>query len=393
MKRSPTLIIRVVFVLLVLGGAGYWFFYGRNQAAAEGNLAASGTIEVREVTISPELGGRITAIHVNEGDQVAAGQVLVEFDTTLLTGQLAQAQAGLAAAQANYDLLLAGASSAQLAAAEAGISRAQAALDALNEQIDQIESQAEDVAAQIETLTADIAANQAAIVAIQAAQQQGTATPEQLASLGQLQGGAAGLNGQLAWAQQLQTALTQQAQLLAAQKLTAEAGVDAAVAQRDLLASGARTEQLAAAQAQIAAAEAAVSVLQSQIERQTLTAPLAGLVLTRAADVGELAAPGAALLVLADLSELTMTVYVPEDQYGQINVGDSATIQADSFPGDIFQGTVRRIADQAEFTPRNVQTAEGRATTVYAVEILVTDEAGRLKPGMPVDATFAEGGQ
>ncbi|MCB0021032.1 MAG: HlyD family efflux transporter periplasmic adaptor subunit, partial [Anaerolineales bacterium] len=81
------------------------------------------------------------------------------------------------------------------------------------------------------------------------------------------------------------------------------------------------------------------------------------------------------------------------DQYGQINVGDSATIQADSFPGDIFQGTVRRIADQAEFTPRNVQTAEGRATTVYAVEILVTDEAGRLKPGMPVDATFAEGGQ
>lgn len=393
MKRSPTLIIRVVFVLLVLGGAGYWFFYGRNQAAAEGNLAASGTIEVREVTISPELGGRITAIHVNEGDQVAAGQVLVEFDTTLLTGQLAQAQAGLAAAQANYDLLLAGASSAQLAAAEAGISRAQAALDALNEQIDQIESQAEDVAAQIETLTADIAANQAAIVAIQAAQQQGTATPEQLASLGQLQGSAAGLNGQLAWAQQLQTALTQQAQLLAAQKLTAEAGVDAAVAQRDLLASGARTEQLAAAQAQIAAAEAAVSVLQSQIERQTLTAPLAGLVLTRAADVGELAAPGAALLVLADLSELTMTVYVPEDQYGQINVGDSATIQADSFPGDIFQGTVRRIADQAEFTPRNVQTAEGRATTVYAVEILVTDEAGRLKPGMPVDATFAEGGQ
>ena len=393
MKRSPTLIIRVVFVLLVLGGAGYWFFYGRNQAAAEGNLAASGTIEVREVTISPELGGRITAIHVNEGDQVAAGQVLVEFDTTLLTGQLAQAQAGLAAAQANYDLLLAGASSAQLAAAEAGISRAQAALDALNEQIDQIESQAEDVAAQIETLTADIAANQAAIVAIQAAQQQGTATPEQLASLGQLQGGAAGLNGQLAWAQQLQTALTQQAQLLAAQKLTAEAGVDAAVAQRDLLASGARTEQLAAAQAQIAAAEAAVSVLQSQIERQTLTAPLAGLVLTRAADVGELAAPGAALLVLADLSELTMTVYVPEDQYGQINVGDSATIQADSFPGDIFQGTVRRIADQAEFTPRNVQTAEGRATTVYAVEILVTDEDGRLKPGMPVDATFAEQGQ
>ncbi|MCA9988621.1 MAG: efflux RND transporter periplasmic adaptor subunit [Anaerolineales bacterium] len=393
MKRSPTLIIRVVFVLLVLGGAGYWFFYGRNQAAAEGNLAASGTIEVREVTISPELGGRITAIHVNEGDQVAAGQVLVEFDTTLLTGQLAQAQAGLAAAQANYDLLLAGASSAQLAAAEAGISRAQAALDALNEQIDQIESQAEDVAAQIETLTADIADNQAAIVAIQAAQQQGTATPEQLASLGQMQGGAAGLNGQLAWAQQLQTALTQQAQLLAAQKLTAEAGVDAAVAQRDLLASGARTEQLAAAQAQIAAAEAAVSVLQSQIERQTLTAPIAGLVLTRAADVGELAAPGAALLVLADLSELTMTVYVPEDQYGQINVGDSATIQADSFPGDIFQGTVRRIADQAEFTPRNVQTAEGRATTVYAVEILVTDEAGRLKPGMPVDATFAEGGQ
>jgi HlyD family secretion protein len=83
-----------------------------------------------------------------------------------------------------------------------------------------------------------------------------------------------------------------------------------------------------------------------------------------------------------------MTVYVPEDRYGRIQLGQQAAITVDSFPGESFSGTVQRIAEQAEFTPRNVQTAEGRASTVFAVELSIANESGKLKPGMPADVDF-----
>jgi HlyD family secretion protein len=111
--------------------------------------------------------------------------------------------------------------------------------------------------------------------------------------------------------------------------------------------------------------------------------------LTRNVEPGEFVQPGATALTLADLSDLTITVYVPEDRYGQISLGQQAQVTVDSFPGVTFQAVVSHIADQAEFTPRNVQTVEGRSSTVYAIELKVTDTDGRLKIGMPADVTFS----
>jgi HlyD family secretion protein len=91
---------------------------------------------------------------------------------------------------------------------------------------------------------------------------------------------------------------------------------------------------------------------------------------------------------MGDISQLTITVYVPEDRYGAIKLGEQANVAGDSFPGQTFSATVTHIADQAEFTPRNVQTAEGRSSTVYAIKLQVTDPQGKLKPGMPADVTF-----
>jgi HlyD family secretion protein len=82
---------------------------------------------------------------------------------------------------------------------------------------------------------------------------------------------------------------------------------------------------------------------------------------------------------------VTVTVYVPEDRYGQIDLGQTVTISVDSFPGQTFSGTVRWIASEAEFTPRNVQTVSGRKATVYAIKIEVPNDSGLLKPGMPAD--------
>ena len=93
---------------------------------------------------------------------------------------------------------------------------------------------------------------------------------------------------------------------------------------------------------------------------------------------------------IAKLDTLKVTVYISEDRYGEVRLGDTATLNVDSFPGETFTATVTRIADQAEYTPRNVQTKEERQTTVYAVELSVENPDGKLKPGMPVDVTFEQ---
>lgn len=353
MHPDPRRIVPVVLILALVA-ASVWYFTGGQAAAQTGALAASGTIEATEVRLSPELGGRVVAVNAAAGDLVDAGQALVEIDAAALTQQLAQttaqvdlvraqqaaAQAAARAAEANLNLLRAGASPEQLAVAQTVVDRAQIAVDALRESYDDLAEAAQDAPA-------------------------GKALKQQLD--------------------------------------TAEATLANAQAQYDLTAAGARPEQVAAAQAQweaaqaqvevasaqLAAAEAARAVINTQLAKLTLRAPLNAVVLARTIEPGEMATPGATLLLLADLSRLTITVYVPEDRYGQLTLGQSAEVTTDSFPGETFTATVVRIADRAEFTPRNVQTADGRRTTVFAVELAVEAEAGQLKPGMPADVVFA----
>lgn len=123
---------------------------------------------------------------------------------------------------------------------------------------------------------------------------------------------------------------------------------------------------------------------------ERIRTPIGGVVLYRSVEPGEFAAPGAPLITVADLDRLTLTVYVPEDRYGQIMLGGTYSVTVDSFPGEVFTGTVRHIADRAEFTPRNVQTTDSRKTTVFAVRLDLAPSNGKLKPGMPADVNFGE---
>jgi multidrug resistance efflux pump len=135
-------------------------------------------------------------------------------------------------------------------------------------------------------------------------------------------------------------------------------------------------------------AQANLNLLEAQLEKLEVTAPMDGVILTRNVEVGEFVQPGATAFSMANINELTITVYVPEDRYGEISLGQKATMTVDSFPGQTFSADVSYISDQAEFTPRNVQTVEGRSSTVYAIKLKVADPEGKLKPGMPADVTF-----
>lgn len=174
-------------------------------------------------------------------------------------------------------------------------------------------------------------------------------------------------------------------ELIAAQTTVKQAQAALDQAQLGVSQAEAKLEQ---AKAGLVQAQADLEYIETQLQKLTVYAPVDGVILSRNVEVGEVVQAGATIMTLGDLQNLTITVYVPEDQYGQIQLGMSAIVTADSFPGEKFDAVVTQIADKAEFTPRNVQTQEGRRTTVFAIQLQVTNVDNKLKPGMPADVAF-----
>ncbi len=125
------------------------------------------------------------------------------------------------------------------------------------------------------------------------------------------------------------------------------------------------------------------------VANEQIRSSLDGVVLDRLFEPGELVTPGSTLYTVGNLYTLTLTVYVPEDRYGEVMLGHTYPVTVDSFPGRVFDGKVTHIADQAEFTPRNVQTVEGRKNTVFAIKLTLNNPDLALKPGMPADVNFS----
>ena len=142
------------------------------------------------------------------------------------------------------------------------------------------------------------------------------------------------------------------------------------------------------AKAKVAQAQAGLAQINAAAEKLKIASPVSGTVTIQEIRTGEVAQPGAPLLTVADLRRLKLVVYVPAGQLGQVGLNLSVEVSVDAYPGKVFPGTVARIADQAEFTPKNVQTKEERVKTVFAVEISLENPEGLLKPGMPADATI-----
>ena len=367
--HRPPLIVRLIVLLVVVSlvAAGAWYYLNQEAAEASGPLTASGTIEADAVTLSAQVPGRIVEVKVDEGQPVTTGAAMVVLDGATLAAQRQQAQAQVAAANANVAAL-----EQQVTAAAANVAVADAQVALL---------EAGPTAEQLEIAQATVDAAQVTLDDLQDAYDD-LSRSEKDSPPGRevkLRLDNAGVNLRIAQSQQRATQSGARQEEIDA----ARAQADAARAQQESLAG-----QVEAARSQAAAAEAGVAAVDAQIAQLTVTSPIDGLVLSRSVDPGEYAAPGGALLVVGSLSTLTLTVYVPEDRLGEVGLGRTAQVGVDSFAGEAFSATVDHIADQAEFTPRNVQTVEGRKSTVFAVRLSLANPDGRLKPGMPADVTF-----
>lgn len=420
MKTRNLLIAAVLIIAIAV--AGIWLWQAQAASAqADPPLEATGTIETTEIAIAPELGGRVVEVFAEEGDTLAEGQTLVQLDGALLEAQRAQADAAVAAAQAqrrmaeaNYNLLRAGAQPDEIDAARQAVKVAEAGVAGAQAQLARLQSgvQAADIAA----AEAAVAQTVAQLKVAQDTHDQtlkcvevplpGGATREVCPGLGtrEEQARAALSAAQEAYAA-AQARLAQLNKGATANELNAaRAAVAAAQAQQaiaedqlGLLESGARPEQLDAARAQVAAAQAqedaaraALRLIDVQIGKLALRAPAAGLVLNRAIEPGELAAPGATLLTIGQLDWLKLTVYLPEDQFGKVTSGQSTGVRVDAYPDRVFAGRVLRVSNQAEFTPTNIQTKDDRTRLVYAVVIGIDNPDLALKPGMIADVEFGQ---
>jgi HlyD family secretion protein len=443
-KRPP--IPAIVLIVLVLLAAGY--FGVRALLPKTGSaLTASGSIETVEVTISPEAGGKVVEVLVDEGMAVKTGETLFRMDDSLLQAQRSvaaasldsakaaatTASAALKSAQAQYDLALNAArqeaastrtadwtatlptgytlpgwyytQDEALTAAQAEVDASQTALaDAQTKLSDLQNDSAATSFLDIEKRLNDTrAAFQVADAVLTRAKAAHDNADLQLAAQKRYDSAKTDLDNaqkdydDVADRDVAKNILTARAELAAAQERSQ-------IAQDRLLALqyGDQSPKLAAAQAAlnlaqaqsdqaalaVTQAQANLALIDAQIAKLTVVAPSNGVILTRSVEPGEVLPAGAAAFTLGRLDSLTITVYIPEDRYGDVKLGQTVTVTVDSFPGKTFTATVVHIADQAEFTPRNVQTVSGRKSTVFAIKLQVQDPNGDLKPGMPADVTF-----
>ena len=303
-------------------------------------VRVSGQVEATDVQVAAPVGGRLLELRVAEGDRVAAGAIVAQLDTADATLAVSRAQADRAQADAQLRLMLAG---------------------ARPEDVRQAEAQAAATETEVRGADAELAAAQADVDRFEALLASNSGSRKQR-----------------------DDAVTRR-DVTGERAQGARDRVRAARETVARLRAGSRREDIAAARARVASADAQIATLEKAIADATIPAPIAGIVSEKLADAGELLPPRAPVIVLTDLDHVWANVYVDEPAVPRLTLGQPATLFTDA-GGAGLPGTVSYISSKAEFTPRNVQTAEDRSRLVYRVKVSANNAAGTLKSGMPVEA-------
>ena len=295
-------------------------------------LTLYGNVDIREVQLAFQDAGRIRALPVDEGARVAAGQVVAELDPTRYQLELQRLNGEVAAQTQVLARLRQGSRPQEVARARAAAASARASLA--------------DAATQL-------------------------ARKQQLRTVNRIS------------VQEVDTARTRVE--------TLQANLKAAEEEVSLVVEGPRQEDIAAAEASLAALAAARDLAAQRLEDTRLLAPAAGVIRTRILEPGAMAAPGAPVFTLALTDPLWVRAYISEPDLGLVHEGMRAEVRTDTLPDKTYQGWVGFISSTAEFTPKTVETTELRTKLVYRARIFVCDPQEELRLGMPVTVTLQPG--
>jgi HlyD family secretion protein len=370
----------ILAVLLLAGsGLGGWYWLAPGSGKGEESLRGSGRIEGDEVAVATKIAGRVIRLHAREGAKVERGALLAALDSTQLQARRDQARA---ASQAGSDITrreeqevrlaehkleeaelawrLAGEETrdriaqaeAAMASAAASLARARAELERAAADARRYEGLLREGGIPQQTVDHARAAERAARADVEAAEKE-------------LERAEAGRR--LAQSGELAVALR------AKEVETARAQLDRA------------RQAVAVAQAQAAGARAQVREAEADLAETRILAPANGTIITRMVEEGEVVPAGKPLLTLVNLDAVYLKMYVPEPLLGKIRLNAPAEIRVDAFPDQTFAARVAEVSQQAEFTPKAVETAEERAKLVFWVKLVALRPDGLLKPGMPAE--------
>jgi HlyD family secretion protein len=301
------------------------------RGAGGGPILASGHVEATEVVVSTKVPGTIESLLVDEGSVVKSGQELARIDTTDVRLALDAARADRAQADADLRLRVAGSREEDIREAKAQVVRADADLDGAQKDL-----------ARMEGLLAS-----------------GSGT-------------------------------TKTRDDARTRRDVAAASLEAARERLRRLEAGSRREEIDSARARLQAADARIAQLEQQLKDSVITSPVSGVVTEKLTEAGELAARGTGLVVVTDLADAWLNVYVGEPDLGRIRLGQEAEVRTDD--GQTRKGRVSFVASRAEFTPKNVQTRDERVKLVYRIKVALENADGLFKPGMPAEARLQPAG-
>lgn len=327
MKKPVAIIVAVVVVLAASIGGWLWY-----QSQQDKTLTLYGNVDIRTVNMSFRVGGRLASLSVDEGDAITAGQTLGTLDKAPYQNALLQAQAGVAVAQAQYDLMQAGYRDEEVAQAAAAVKQAQAAYDYAQNFF---------------------------------VRQQGLWKSRTVS------------------ANDLENARSSRDQALA----TLKSSQDKLRQYR----SGNREQDIAQAKASLEQAQAQLAQAQLDLHDTTLVAPANGTLLTRAVEPGSMLNAGSTVLTLSLTRPVWVRAYVNEASLGEAKPGREVLLYTDSRPDKPYHGKIGFVSPTAEFTPKTVETPDLRTDLVYRLRIIVNDADDALRQGMPVTVSFDNG--
>lgn len=368
------MIRRLAFILIVVGCLAGLIAYSQLRPVPQ---RVSGFIEADEIRVGSRVGGRVAKVHVEEGQEVKEGQLLVEFEPFDLLARETEAARSLAAREADYQRLAKGLRAEEIAQAKARRDQLQARLDLAEagpreQEIDAARGRVEAAKAE-HKLAKQTFDRHAQLIQNEAiSREEFDRTSEAFDA-----------------AQAMLVVRQKELELLEVgtrdeEKREARAAVEEATQAWQMATKGFRQEEVDQAKAARDAAQATLDAIRRQMEELAITSPLQGVVDSLDLQPGDMVAAGAPTLSIVDHRHLWVRAYVPQNRV-RLQVGQQLRVTVDSFPERSFIGKISFISRQAEFTPSNVQTPEERSKQVYRIKVKLEDDIDQLRPGMTTD--------
>jgi len=377
-NRKKLLLMLLVICIVLIGSFGWYQI--NSKASSKGFIEASGFIEGNQIVLSAQIPGIVVEVNTEEGQWVKKGQKVVRLDDLQLSAKVDQARAQLDIASAQVKQ-----ADAQLNASFSQKEQAQLSAQLADKQSVNNVNQAE------AAYQAAKANEQQALVVLEKAQDDFSRYKDLFDNKAVSVAEFEAVKKQLNAVDAKYVAAQQQAEQAASALQSAKdnkmsADVQHKVAEGTLASYSQAQAGLETAIANQQLAQAALKEAEALLDRTKVLAPSGGVILNTLVNQGELVASGTPLIQLVNMHDLFLTVYVTGQDIGKIKLGQRARVTIDAFSDKTFAAKVARVAQQAEFTPKNVHMPNERAKLVYAVELNLDNSEGFLKPGMPADA-------